>query len=84
MYIFRNAHFLMDNQLVYSSLGKTTSPTPNFPQLPTVLIEGCSLAGFSLYTLTCSLVLFLVNSCLGSHVGKTSGLLEENSQLLIS
>jgi hypothetical protein len=35
--VFRTDHFLLDNQLMHSSLGKATSSTPRFPQLPVAL-----------------------------------------------
>lgn len=38
--LFSRHHLVLDSQLICSSLGKTTSPTPSFPQLPIVLCIG--------------------------------------------
>ena len=31
MYVFRDDHLALDNQLIYSTLKKTTAPIPSFP-----------------------------------------------------
>jgi hypothetical protein len=40
MYVFRADHLALNNQLLYSSLGKTISLEPSFPQLSNVLYVG--------------------------------------------
>lgn len=37
MYVYMADNLALDNQLVYPLLGKTTSLSPSFPRLPTVL-----------------------------------------------
>lgn len=36
VYFFRTGHLVLDNKLVGSSLGKSTSPAPSFPWLSTI------------------------------------------------
>lgn len=74
MYIFSDDHFLIDNQLQHSSLGKIISPTLSIPQLPVVLCVDLGI--HSLFPCTpihfgksFAVVYFI--SCLVSHVGKT-------------
>lgn len=40
IYVFRTDHLALNNQLLYSSLGKNTSFAPSFPQLYKVLYVG--------------------------------------------
>lgn len=46
MHVFRAGHLASGNQLVYSSLGKTTSPTPSSTWLPVVFCVVLRLRGF--------------------------------------
>ena len=65
MYVFRADRLALGSQLVCSLSGKTTSPTPVFPQLPVVLRVELRRHGLSPSTLACSLLSF--SSCLGNH-----------------
>lgn len=65
--VFKDGHLALDNQLVYSFLGKTISLTPNFNQLPTVLYVGLRPRGLSLAS---SLMASLFRPCVGGHVLK--------------
>lgn len=40
IYVSRAHHLALSNQLACYSLGKTTSPTSSFPQLPIVICVG--------------------------------------------
>lgn len=57
-----------DNQLGYSSLQKTISPTPPFPPLPTILSVGLRSHGLLSFRSAMPLVSFLFGSHLGNHV----------------
>lgn len=56
MYVFSTDHLTMNNQLVCSSLARTTCHVPSFPQLPVVPCVGLRLHGLSLCSLECLLV----------------------------
>jgi hypothetical protein len=45
MYVFRVNNLKLDNKLAYCSLGKTTSLSSSFTQLPAVLCVGLSYHG---------------------------------------
>lgn len=58
MYIFRSDHLILDNLLVCSSLGKTTSPAPRIAQLPIVICVGLRPHGlFPFYGMFVSIIL---------------------------
>ena len=68
MYIFTTEHFVLDNQLVCSSLDKTISPILGIPQL---LLDRCKMLNHhELSPTTLLWVLSFFISCLGSHVGE--------------
>lgn len=46
MYVFMTDNLALDNQLVHPLLGKTTSLSPSFPTLPTVLCARLKPRGF--------------------------------------
>lgn len=68
MSVFRDDNLVLDNQFLYSSLGKTI-PFPQHSSVAHVLWVGLRSSRFSLSMLTCLLILSLLSSYLGSHAG---------------
>lgn len=75
--IFRDGHLVLDNQLMCSSLDKTTSPVLRIPKLPIILCVELKPPGYHLpqpcTSILACLWLSLFSSCSGSLVGKTVG-----------
>lgn len=57
--------------ICHAILRKTTSPVPNFPPLPVILRVELGHCGLSTYSLTWTLVFFLLNSHLRLQIGET-------------
>lgn len=84
MYVFIADRFMLENQLLCISLGRTSFPAPSFPQWSIVLPIGLRLRGlfptlFACLLLSCLFILFL-----GSHVDETMGVASDvtDSQIL--
>ena len=71
MYIFRAGHLALDNQLVRSSPGRTTSPVPSFTGLAVVLCVGRRLHELFPVQFGVSVGVALGSSCLDDHIGET-------------
>lgn len=69
MYFF-SGYLVLDNQLVCSSPGRTTSPSPSCAQLPVVLGIELRLHDFCPIQIHMFIDASLFNSCLGSCVGE--------------
>lgn len=76
IFIFKADDLLLDNQLVYFSLGKTIFFTLNIPWLPVVLCAGLRSCGLSLVYFDISIVVFVqlkfMQSCWRDFMGVVS------------
>lgn len=72
IYVLRSDYLALDDQLVYSYMRKTISPTPSIPYLTVVIYVRLRSPGPSPFTLVYLLV-FLFSLCLDSHVAEILG-----------
>lgn len=69
MYVFSTDHFVLENQLEYSSLGKTISLILGIPSMPIVLCVKLRHPGLSPIHVSISVVAVLLYTYSGSNVG---------------
>ena len=71
IYIFRDNHFVLPDQLLWSILGETISLDLRFLDLPIVFYPGMRPHEFCLATLACLLVSYMFSSCLYHYTAET-------------
>jgi len=59
LYVFRDEHWILNNQFVCSSMGKTISPAVHIPELPVVLPVGFRPQGLPLFCVGLSVALLV-------------------------